>query len=111
MSANAVDARIIKQLRAAADNLDEAAKTLIDVASVLADPSKGFITEAVERMRTAPADQRDLERKRMYYRINELAGAGLTVDGGHHKQWFLEQILEVLGSDPYLIEHERGIEP
>ena len=28
-----------------------------------------------------------------------LAHIGLFVDGGHHKQWFLESILEALGVD------------
>jgi len=30
----------------------------------------------------------------------QLAVYGLCTDGGHHKQWFLEQILEALGIDP-----------
>ncbi len=29
--------------------------------------------------------------------IKELAISGLLTDGGHHKQWFLEEILKKLG--------------
>ena len=49
-----------------------------------------------------------------------LATYGLTIDGAHHKQWFLEQIIESLGvSLPQLREQaikgdwewEAGIAP
>ena len=29
----------------------------------------------------------------------ELAVSGLLIDGGHHKQWYLEQVLKALGYD------------
>ena len=32
-------------------------------------------------------------------RILDLVLEGLATDGGHHKQWYLEQIAEVLGCD------------
>jgi len=32
-------------------------------------------------------------------KIKELCIAGLLTDGGHHKQWFLEEILKVIGID------------
>jgi len=37
-------------------------------------------------------------------RIKRLIKWGLNCDGGHHKQWYLEQILEMLG---YNIEDTR----
>jgi len=30
-------------------------------------------------------------------KIRELAIDGLLIDGGHHKQWYLEKIIEELG--------------
>ena len=30
-------------------------------------------------------------------KLQDLAMDGLLTDGGHHKQWYLEQILETLG--------------
>lgn len=36
-------------------------------------------------------------------KIEDLAVDGLLVDGGHHKQWYLEQILKVLGVDLALL--------
>ena len=39
--------------------------------------------------------------------IKELVEEGLWMDGGHHKQWYLEQIADILG-----IAHENeGICP
>jgi len=35
-----------------------------------------------------------------------LTVAGLTTDGAHHKQWYLEQILEKLGANVVLIRKE-----
>ncbi len=32
-------------------------------------------------------------------KVRQLAISGLLTDGGHHKQWFLERILEALGYD------------
>lgn len=52
--------------------------------------------------------------------VKELAIDGLMTDGGHHKQWFLEQILLRLGFDLDEIDRElsesdymweRGIAP
>ena len=37
----------------------------------------------------------------------DLAIAGLTTDGAHHKQWYLEQILHLLVSEPQYIEYKR----
>ena len=46
----------------------------------------------------------------------ELVLEGLLVDGEHHKQWYLEQIIKKLGvTDQYIInrigEYEEGIAP
>ena len=30
-------------------------------------------------------------------KLQDLAMDGLLTDGGHHKQWYLEQIMEMLG--------------
>lgn len=48
--------------------------------------------------------------------IEELALEALQIDGSHHKQWYLEQILEVCGwDDPKELQracpHEEGIAP
>lgn len=52
--------------------------------------------------------------------LKELITEGLIVDGAHHKQWYLERILEVLGFDVDNIRQtleaegyfaERGIAP
>lgn len=49
-------------------------------------------------------------------RIEELALEALQIDGSHHKQWYLEKILEVCGwEDPEELQkacpHEEGIAP
>lgn len=38
--------------------------------------------------------------------IKELCIEGLRIDGGHHKQWFLEEILKNLGYDLKKISKE-----
>ena len=38
--------------------------------------------------------------------VMELAIEGLFTDGGHHKQWFLEQILRSVDCDLNLLEQE-----
>lgn len=40
-------------------------------------------------------------------KIVEIALDGLTTDGSHHKQWFLEEILKVFGYDTYKKIFER----
>jgi hypothetical protein len=42
-------------------------------------------------------------------RIGPLANEGVTTDGAHHKQWFLERIADLVGVK--LDEHEPGIAP
>ena len=41
----------------------------------------------------------------------ELAYDGLYIDGGHHKQWYLEQIILALGGSLEAEEHDEGIAP
>ena len=41
------------------------------------------------------------------YRINALMG--LTTDGAHHKQWYLEQIVRTLGLNPEHLAAETGL--
>ena len=36
---------------------------------------------------------------------------GLTTDGDHHKQWYLEQIAEKLGVDLSGLDYTKGITP
>lgn len=43
-------------------------------------------------------------------RIKDLCISGLMTDGGHHKQWHLEQILEVCGYDLKKIARELSDE-
>ena len=43
--------------------------------------------------------------------IIQLVEEALQCDGGHHKQWYLEQIGLLIGIDLSTIEHERGIAP
>ena len=53
-------------------------------------------------------------------KLQDLAMDGLLTDGGHHKQWYLEQIMEMLGINLdrlaeefklYDCEWEPGIAP
>lgn len=46
--------------------------------------------------------------------LSEVIGlifAGLTTDGGHHKQFFLEEIARVLGISIAELDYEEGIAP
>lgn len=45
--------------------------------------------------------------------LEELVLAGLSFDGSHHKQWFLEEIAKLLGYDEEYLDKnfERGIAP
>ena len=46
------------------------------------------------------------------YTVKDLIINGLSIDGEHHKQWYLEQIAKVLGIDLVTeLEYERGIAP
>src|SRR3990167_2918328 len=38
-------------------------------------------------------------RREIEKEVEELAVDGLLTDGGHHKQWYLEKILKVIGVD------------
>lgn len=37
-----------------------------------------------------------------------IAMSGLYFDGGHHKQWFLEKVIEALDSDLAMVLNEFG---
>ena len=37
-----------------------------------------------------------------------VAMSGLYFDGGHHKQWFLEKVIEALDSDLAMVLNEFG---
>jgi hypothetical protein len=49
--------------------------------------------------------------------IADLAFDGLGIDGGHHKQWFLERILEKCATEKEILEFkaeywvEEGVAP
>jgi hypothetical protein len=44
--------------------------------------------------------------------VAELIRGGLTTDGAHHKQWYLEQIAELLGIPlTQELDYEEGIAP
>lgn len=43
--------------------------------------------------------------------LTYLLRQALTTDGGHHKQWYLEQIAEALDVDVSVVGFERGIAP
>jgi hypothetical protein len=45
--------------------------------------------------------------KEKWNEIADLVCEGVQTDGGHHKQWYLEQVAEKLGIE--LEEHEEGI--
>ena len=56
----------------------------------------------------------DANRKKCYDvgRMEMLTGEGLRTDGGHHKQWYLEEIAKKLGIDiEKLTYFEKGIAP
>lgn len=42
--------------------------------------------------------------------IKNLVVDGLSTDGGHHKQWYLEEILKKLGYSKKAIEEEIALE-
>lgn len=111
MSAREVDEQIAKGLLTSAQQLDQAAAGLREIASLVADPTKGLITAAVERSQGAAAEDHARTKRRMYYRVVELATAGLTTDGEQVKQWFLEQILGALGYPAEFVAHEPGVAP
>lgn len=39
--------------------------------------------------------------------VKNLCVNGLSTDGGHHKQWFLEEIVKALGYDLEAMRQER----
>ena len=43
--------------------------------------------------------------------VRHLVIRGLETDGGHHKQWYLEQIAHELSVDLDLLDYEEGIAP
>jgi hypothetical protein len=44
--------------------------------------------------------------------VRDLIIEGLSTDGGHHKQWYLEQIAKVLGIELTTeLDYEKGIPP
>lgn len=43
--------------------------------------------------------------------VVEFATEGLTIDGAHHKQWFLEQIAYTHGEHLEDLEYDEGIAP
>lgn len=44
-------------------------------------------------------------------KVTDLALDGLFTDGGHHKQWYLERILETLGIDlEWLAEAVKSVD-
>ncbi len=44
--------------------------------------------------------------------IRDLVIGGLTTDGEHHKQWYLEQIANALGIElTQELDYEKGIAP
>ena len=51
-----------------------------------------------------------MRKKKLKTAIVELCEDGLHTDGAHHKQWFLEAILLVIGGD-IPRDAERGIAP
>lgn len=106
-----VDEKIIKGLRSASNALADASEQLLEIAATVADPTKGLITAAVERSQGAAAEDHARTKQRMYYRVVELATAGLTTDGEQVKQWFLEQILGALGYPAEFVAHEPGVAP
>jgi len=46
-------------------------------------------------------------------KVLELALDGVQIDGGHHKQWFLSEIIKVIAPKTYdgLEEDEKGTHP
>jgi hypothetical protein len=107
-----MEERMTLAVESIADSLQKLANPAIPVGG----PVDGLLDDALRRHATVRLHQQAGVRgqensQRRYYRVAELAGAGLTVDGGHHKQWFLEEIYKALGLDPDLIQHEPGIAP
>jgi len=45
------------------------------------------------------------------YTMEDLINEGLSIDGSHHKQWYLEQIAKKLGIKIDESEYEKGIAP
>ncbi len=66
-------------------------------------PLQNLVIAAME----AGADALDEVKK--YAILRELVEGGLTTDGGHHKQWYLERIAIQFELD--IPDHEPGIPP
>lgn len=43
--------------------------------------------------------------------LENLFVSGLTTDGSHHKQWYLERIARELGIEISDFEYEKGVAP
>jgi len=65
-----------------------------------------------EELRTV-LNEVKIMRESLTSKIGELATDGLTTDGGHHKQWFLEEIAKLCGvTEEWLDANvDRGIIP
>ena len=72
---------------------------------------RGLEQHALNYVKNKPWLDHEAWKQARFYRVAELAGAALTVDGEHHKQWFLERIIEACGLDPSMADHEPGIAP
>ena len=44
-------------------------------------------------------------------KLKELIEESLMTDGGHHKQWYTEEIARELGIDISKLDYEKGIPP
>lgn len=55
----------------------------------------------------------DLRLQEQMQEAREIAKEGLYCDGAHHKQWYLEQIIEALGEElpPETLAAPRGTAP
>ena len=73
------------------------------------------MVQTVEEEERTMRDDCSLKRKykvSTIIRVQKLLGEGLCTDGGHHKQWYLEQIAKELGLEvPGTDVREEGIAP
>jgi len=63
-------------------------------------PNKGFdILQTSQKIHDLLRQELLSYRREIEKEVEELAVDGLLTDGGHHKQWYLEKILKVIGVD------------
>jgi hypothetical protein len=75
------------------------------------EESPGFAIYAPERTETKQKDMKEYLDRNDRALLYSLIIQALTVEGEHHKQWYLQRIAEVLEADVSEHDIEEGIAP